>query len=210
MRVFGDSMDKFRARVDARLEANKEPIVEVPVPAPDPTPRKHVIRVQLTTEENLRLAGNIPSGTIMEYDFEDYVATSTAGEIGNPVIEAAKAQAIASRTFAWPYVLNNKPILDTSPGQSFRISRHRNNSYPRAQKAAQLTVGLTVGYKGLTVPNFYYADMNGGTVLATEEKWGKIYMPWHQHKEDPWDLAVSKGAINGHQIGMSQTGAIYA
>lgn len=208
MKIYGDSMDKFRARVAARLQEDE---VTVPVPVPtEPEKKNYTIKVQLTAEENLRLAGNVPKNTIREYDFEDYVATSTAGEIGNPVIEAAKAQAIASRTFAWPYVLNNKPILDTSPSQSFRIARHKNKSYPRAQEAARLTAGLTVGYKGLTVPNLYYADMNGGTMLATAEKWGKIYMPWHQHKKDPWDYAVSKGKINGHQIGMSQTGAIYA
>lgn len=125
-------------------------------------------------------------------------------------MEAAKAQAIAVRTFAWPYVLRGKPILDTSPGQSFRVARFRNNAYEKAYAGARATVGQTIGYKGLTVPNLYYSDKNGGTVLATEDKWGKIYMPWHQRKEDPWDFAVSKGAINGHQIGMSQTGAVYA
>ena len=203
MRLYGDSMDKFRARVAARL-------IEDSAPVPDAPTQNYTIKVKLTTEDNLRRAGNVPAGTIREYDFEEYVATSTAGEVGNAPTEAAKAQAIVVRTFAWPNVLSGSAVLDTSPSQSFRLERYRNSAFASTYAAAKDTAGMTVGYNGKTVPKIYYADSNGGVILATSEKWGKQYMPWHLHKNDPWDFAVTNGKINGHQIGMSQKGATYA
>lgn len=207
MRLFGDSMDKFRARVDARLVKPEPQPEPVPVPVPQPEEPKYTIRVKMTTEENIQRAEGKAEVVV---DFEEYVGVVVAGEMGNPPLEAGKAQAIVARTFAWPYVLKKEAIMDTSPGQSFRLARMDNKAYAPAYKAAKDTEGLSVGYKGLTVPNIYYADSNGGVVLATEEKWGKIYMPWHQHMNDPWDFAATQGKVWGHQIGMSQQGAAWA
>lgn len=219
MRLFDDSMDKFRKRVAERLAKKDEEVTPAPVepekpvtPATPvaPTAPKHTIFVRLSRAENLSAAGDVPAGTVREYDFEEYVATVVASEVGNANPAAAEAQAIAARTYAWPLVLNRGAIDDTSSAQAFRLSRYRNNTYAKAYAGAEKTRGLTLGYNGLTIPKIYYADSNGGQMIATSEKWGKIYMPWHIRKTDPWDLAATKGIVNGHQIGMSQKGANYA
>lgn len=59
-------------------------------------------------------------------DFEEYVATVVASEIGNAPIEACKAMAIAARTYAVARgVLNGKVISDNaSTAQAYRAVRN--------------------------------------------------------------------------------------
>jgi len=57
------------------------------------------IKVKITTESNMKYYG-CKKDTIKEIELEDYVACVTASEIGNVALEACKAQAVASRTFA--------------------------------------------------------------------------------------------------------------
>lgn len=132
-----------------------------------------------------------------------------ASEIGNEPLEAVKAQAIIARTHAWPYVVEDKIILNTSPNQAFRIERVDNPSYAQAYKGADATQGQVVAWHNKVVPVIYYADSNGGQVLASGEAWSRDY-PYLKTKKDPWDYAVTKGKINGHRVGMSQKGAVYA
>ena len=88
------------------------------------------VKIKITGSENLSHYG-VSSGTIVEEDFETYVAAVVASEIGNAPLEACKAQAVASRSFVYRYMLKDKAIPDGSSAQVFRIKR-----YPTAIKSA--------------------------------------------------------------------------
>ena len=70
------------------------------------------IKVKITTSGNMKYY-NCAKGTIIEIELEDYIRCVVASEIGNASLEACKAQAVASRTFAvMRGVLEDKIISD--------------------------------------------------------------------------------------------------
>jgi len=70
------------------------------------------IKVRITNAANMKYF-NCAKGTVKEVEFEDYIKCVVASEIGNAPIEACKAQAIASRSFAVARgVLEGKIISD--------------------------------------------------------------------------------------------------
>ena len=83
------------------------------------------IKVKITTSSNMKFF-NVPSGSIVEVEFEDYVRCVVASEIGNASLEACKAQAVASRTFAASRgVLEGKVINDdASKAQAYIAARN--------------------------------------------------------------------------------------
>lgn len=163
------------------------------------------IRVCITTTENASFL-NCDLQKIIEVDFEEYVATVVASEIGNAPIEACKAMAIAARTYAVARgVLNGKVISDNaSTAQAYRAVR---NNYTNCIQAAQATEGLVLTFNN-NIANTVYSDSNGGRTVSSEEKWGG-YRPYLIAKDDPWTKA-SGVKKNGHGVGLSQKGAIYA
>jgi len=73
--------------------------------------------------------------------------------------------------------------------------------------AANLTEGQVIYYNG-KIANTVYCDSNGGRSISSEEKWGGV-RPYLIAQDDPWTLASGKKK-NGHGVGLSQQGAIYA
>lgn len=157
------------------------------------------IRITLTREENKKY------GSTIEVDFEDYIFCVVASEIGNAPIEACKAQAVAARTIALPYLNQNKAISDVSV-QAFRISRMDKSSYPNAHQGALKTAYTVLCYEGKAVSPCAYSASNGGRTTASEDRWGgrRAYLI---EQDDPYDYAVTKGKKTGHGVGMSQEGA---
>ena len=166
------------------------------------------IRIKLSKEENAKAYG-ASVGDVVEEDFENYVAAVVASEIGNASLEACKAQAVASRTFAWSRIQNDKVISDDSTkAQAFRIGRLDRKTYPNAISGAEATYGLVLTYNGKPISAVYCAG-NGGQTRSNHECWGSAQLPYLIAKNDPWDAAVG-GNRNGHGVGMSQRGAKYA
>ncbi len=164
-----------------------------------------LIKVKLTRSENLDYYGKDE----IEIDIEEYLKGVVPAEIGNAVLEAGKAQAVAARTFALYRYQSKGSISDkSSTDQAFRASRF-SSSYARAHQAVEETKGEVLYYNNKIVTNAHYSAMNGGRTYSSEEKWGgkRAYLI---AQEDPWDYAVSQGKKNGHGVGMSQTGAKYA
>lgn len=163
------------------------------------------IKVKITTSENMRFYG-CASGTVKEIELEDYIKCVVASEIGNASIEACKAQAIASRTFAVSRgVLDGKVISDTSAkAQAFRA--HRNN-YKHCNAAVEATKGMVLTYGGKYC-NTYFCHSNGGRTYSCEEVWGskRNYLI---ARKDEWTTAIDVKK-SGHGIGLSQVGAKYA
>lgn len=160
------------------------------------------IKVKMTTNENIKFY-NCEKGTVREIEFEDYVAIVVASEMGNAPLEALKAQAIASRTYACAQgVLDGKIISDSaSKAQAFRAPR---SVYKNAQNAAKETAGQVLMYGG-KYASTYFSKSNGGRTYSSEEVWGgkRNYLI---ARKDPWNTEKK----NGHGVGMSQTGAITA
>ena len=166
------------------------------------------IQVQITRQENADYF-NVKINDIVVVDFEQYVAAVVASEIGNSPLEACKAQAVAARTYAVKRgVLRGKPISDSSlVAQAYRANRYDIKIYPNCIKAANDTAGEVLYYNKHPI-DAVYSSSNGGTMISAEEKWGSV-VPYLITKEDSWTLA-SGYKKNGHGVGMSQKGCIYA
>ena len=160
------------------------------------------IKVKITTNENIKYY-NCEQGTIIEVELEDYVTCVVAGEMGNAPIEALKAQAIASRSYACAQgVLNGKVISDNaSKAQAFRAPRI---VYKNCAAAAKATAGQVLMYGG-KYASTYFCHSNGGQCKSSEEVWGGK-RPYLVSRKDPWTTEKR----NGHCVGMSQVGAIAA
>lgn len=160
------------------------------------------IKVKITTQENMKFY-NCPKDTIKEIELEAYVGTVVASEMGNAPIEALKAQAIASRSYACAQgILSGKVISDNaSKAQAFRAPRC---IYKNAQEAAEATAGQVLTYGG-KYASTYFCHSNGGRTYSSEEVWGgkRNYLI---ARKDPWTTEKK----NGHGVGMSQVGAIAA
>ena len=163
------------------------------------------IKVKITTSSNMKYYG-CASGTIKEIELEDYVKCVVASEIGNASIEACKAQAIASRTYAcYQGVLEGKVISDNaSKAQAFRADR---NNYKNCNAAVEATKGEVLMYGGKYI-GAYFSHSNGGRTYSCEEVWGskRNYLI---ARKDEWTIA-SGIKKSGHGIGLSQAGAKYA
>ena len=163
------------------------------------------IRVKITTNGNMKYY-NCAKGTIKEIELEDYIKCVVASEIGNAPLEACKAQAIVSRSFAVSRgVLEGKVISDdASKAQAFRAER---NNYKNCNAAVDATAGQILTYGGKCAQT-YFSHSNGGRTYSCEEVWGskRYYLI---ARKDEW-TAATKEKKNGHGIGLSQVGAKYA
>lgn len=156
------------------------------------------IKVTLSRQENLEKYG----ATDVTLDFEEYLKGVVPSEIGNSLLEACKAQAVAARTFALSRSKGKGYITDkSSVDQAFRTSRI-SSSYPNAIQAVEETAGEVLYYNGSLVGTCVYSASNGGRIRSSEEVWGgkRGYLI---SKDDPYDTKTK----NGHGVGMSQTGA---
>lgn len=165
------------------------------------------IKVEITRRENAEYFGK-KIGDIVTVDMVDYITAVGASEFASAGAEAAKAQAIAARTYAYPYFSAGKPISDASDRhQAYRAARNDAKLYPRARRAAEETDGLVLAYNGKVISCPFSAG-NGGRTVSAEERWGSA-RAWLVAKDDPWDKAAG-GGRTGHGVGMSQRGARYA
>lgn len=165
-----------------------------------------IIKIKITTSENASYYG-VPTGTVIEEDFEKYVSAVVASEIGNAPHEACKAQAVASRTFAYRYILKGKAISDSaSSAQAYRAKRY-SDSYKKCIEATAATKNLVLMYGG-SPADTYFSHSNGGMTVSSQKQWGGA-RDYLVSKPDPWDAATHV-VKSGHGVGMSQTGAKYA
>lgn len=164
-----------------------------------------IIKVKLSRSENI----NYYHKNLIEIDIEEYLKGVVPSEIGNALLEAGKAQAIAARTYALNKYKKQGYITDKSSiDQAFRSSRF-SSDYTRAHQAVEETAGQVLFYKNSLITNANYSATNGGRTYSSKEVWGGD-RPYLITRDDPWDKAASQGKKNGHGVGMSQAGAKYA
>lgn len=164
------------------------------------------ISVRITRDENAEFF-DVEVGDVVKVPFEQYVAAVVASEIGNALIEACKAQAVAARTFAVSKgVLDGETISDASSSdQAYRASRIASGLYPNAENGAKETKDEILTYNGKPI-NAVYSACNGGHTVSAKERWGSD-RPYLIAFDDPWDDSTKR---TGHGVGMSQRGAKYA
>ena len=167
-----------------------------------------MVKIRITRKENADFFG-ASINDVVEVPLEEYVAAVVASEIGNSHIEACKAQAVAARTFAYPYYSTGKTITDaSSTHQAYRAPRFNSTLYPNACEAATATTGQVLIYNGSVIGTCSYSASNGGRTVSSEERWGGK-RAWLIAQDDPWDAAAGT-CRTGHGVGMSQRGAKYA
>lgn len=143
---------------------------------------------------------------IVTFDFEEYIFGVVASEIGNAPLEACKAQAVAARTTALPYLQKGKTI-DDSGVQAFRHSRLDKEMYVNANQGTKETSGEILFHDGSPLSPCSFSASNGGRTTSSEQRWGG-YRPYLIEQDDPYDYAATNGKKTGHGVGMSQRGAI--
>ena len=115
-----------------------------------------MIKVKITRQENANYFSK-ELNSIVEVDFEKYIAAVVASEIGNSNIEACRAQAIAARTYAvYKGALNEKVISDDSAvAQAYRAPRYNKTFYPNCIQAAEDTKGQILIYNNKPIEAVY-------------------------------------------------------
>ena len=154
-----------------------------------------LIRVKITKPINQAFF-EVPNGTIVNVDLDEYTSGVLAGEVyASWPEETLKVQAVAARTFAVAKSIQraDEPydVDDTSSFQSFNADSSRNEYI----YAAEATAGEILTYDGAPAMAKYSASNGGQTVYGS-----KPYLP---SQNDPWDAMAGK-TKNGHGIGMSQ------
>lgn len=166
----------------------------------------YIVRMEIRKDENAQFFG-VPVGTVVSLPLEEYLLGVVSAEIGNAHIEACKAQAIAARSLQYRWTKNGNAVSDTTTHQSYRGPRSIDPAYFNAHQAVRDTKDIVLLYNG-EIASTFYADSNGGRMIACHEHWAEN-IPYLVTKDDPWTLASGK-PYNGHPVGMSQQGAIYA
>ena len=160
------------------------------------------IRVKITRTENP------DCGQIVKMDIEDYLRGVVPAEMVASTYheEALKAQAIASRTWAVYRINKNKSkgydVDDTANCQAYRPHDRIN---PRSDTAVKKTSGMVITYNGKII-DAVFSNANGGRMVSAVHRWGTA-VPYLVDKADPYDKSPR---VDGHGVGMSQTGANYA
>lgn len=154
------------------------------------------ITVKLYSDKNIKFYGS----NQITIDLEEYLVGCVAAEIGNAPLEACKAQAIASRTFALNAIKSKGYITDkSSSDQAFRSERL--TGYPNVIQAVKDTKGEVLYYNN-KLAKAYYSASNGGYMISAKTRWGSDLL-YSVSGVDKYD----NGKGNGHGVQLSQTGA---
>jgi N-acetylmuramoyl-L-alanine amidase len=202
---FGKSMDTFREEVRMLLGGS---VPAAPIDVPD-------VNVTLTRQENADALGKKIGDTI-RLPVEEYLLGVVPAEVSNAPIEAAKAQAIAARSFALKVTEGGVCIDDTTKYQAYRAERALNGKYPNAYEGVKQTLGQVLTHNREIIDKAWYSHSNGGQCFNSGDAWHskdkephKYDRPFLMNRPDPWTEATGKPK-KGHAVGLSQVGAEYA
>lgn len=116
-------------------------------------------------------------------------------------MEALKAQAVASRTYAMRKIEKRSKypfdVDDTTNYQAFRLGY----SKPTTDLAIEKTKDMYLTYDGAVI-DAVFSSSNGGSITSAAERWGGD-VPYLIAKPDPF----CERKKNGHGVGLSQYGA---
>ena len=147
---------------------------------------------------NIIKVKNEKTGKILEVPFEEYIKGVVSAEMGsNFEIEALKAQAVASRSYAL-YHMNGKEydVTNTTTNQVYltddELKEKWKDSYPKQinkiKKAIEETKGEYLTYNGETVNAMFFAASVGKTENSEEVFVSKV--PYLRSVSSVWDEAA--------------------
>lgn len=167
------------------------------------------IKIRLTRQQNAAHYG-VSVGDVVEIPLSDYLCGVVPAEIGSAYLESCRAQAVASRTYAYPYFSRGRVITDASSShQAFVASLIGDPAHRLAHQAVLDTQGELLFYDGQVISPCAFSSCNRGVTTSSLQRWGGA-RPYLIEQLDPWDAASSSSSRLGHGVGMSQCGAKYA
>jgi hypothetical protein len=141
-------------------------------------------------------------GSVETMPLEEYLRAVVPGEM--PALwpmEALKAQAIASRTYA-QYAIEHPRFPNADICTTTRCQHYAPDKiHPRSDQAIQETRGLIVLYEGKTI-NALFSAHCGGHTRNNEEVWSGRPLPYLRGVPCP-----AQGERHGHGVGFCQHGA---
>ncbi|NLY21669.1 MAG: SpoIID/LytB domain-containing protein [Tissierellia bacterium] len=124
---------------------------------------------------------------INKVEVDDYLKGVLPKEMSQSFpIEALKAQAIASRSFAYvnkdKYIKNGYNLDDTTASQVYGGMEVETD---KTNQAVDETRGIMMYYNG-DVANAFFHATSGGVTEASKDAWNGEYIPYLQSIEDPY------------------------
>lgn len=151
---------------------------------------------ELVTDTKQYISLNI-NGEIKSLELEEYIIGVVAAEMPASFnLEALKAQAIATRTYAMKKTSQGKTLMSTTADQVYKTTAQMKNTwgseynyyYNRVKSAVDATRGLVIKYNGEYIDAQYSAMTNGKTELP-EYVWS-FSRPYLQCVSSSWDEKV--------------------
>lgn len=150
--------------------------------------------------------------TVSLIPMETYVAGVVACEMSSSFhIEALKAQAVASRTYAAakaaagsnPDVHPLAPVCDSTHCQVYRDSFDYDVDWDKVNEAVRETESEMLYYDGELVKSALYHASSGGSTENSQDVFVSA-VPYLKSVDSPYEEGYER---NGHGVGMSQRGA---
>ena len=138
------------------------------------------------------------NGKVEKIDLEEYVIGVVAAEMPAGFnIEALKAQAILSRTYALKSKQTGKKLTDTVSTQAYidinqmksKWGNDFSKYYNKVKNAVEATKGMYITYNGSIIDAVYHSTSNGYTEDAVNV-WG-YSIPYLKTVESSWDKNVT-------------------
>ncbi|MFN2252229.1 MAG: SpoIID/LytB domain-containing protein, partial [Anaerolineae bacterium] len=174
-----------------------------------------VVSAQAVVDVPATIRVLMPDGEIVEMDTDEYLKGVVPAEMGYVfarALEALKAQAIASRTYAARTCLPDsagdpdvcEPGLDANVDTTTRTQVWRPTHYEVSDAAVVATHGQVVRYGGELVPALFFARARLRTLSSEDSPCcGGAVWPFLRSVASPDPFAARRG----HGAGMSQEGA---
>lgn len=151
------------------------------------------------------------SGGVISTVLNIYVENYLYGVVGYAMppsadIEALKAQAVASRTFALRRKADRADaaydVTDTAADQIFK-GYNGTSDYDRVVQAVDATRGGVIYYEGALAPVSYCAS-NGGQTESARNAWGTA-LGFTEVKDDPYDFESGSATVKAASVNKDLT-----
>ena len=141
---------------------------------------------------------------IIELNLDDYIVGVVAGEMPASFhVEALKAQAVASRTYATYMMENDRNLESTTDDQVYitidemkeKWGSDFNTYYKRIKEAVESTSGLVMKQNGKLFKAFYFAMSNGYTedssMVFGESNLESVSSPWDNESLNKFIVSIT-------------------
>ena len=149
-------------------------------------------------DNNIYVTINRSNGNVIKLKLEEYLIGVVSGEMPASFnIEALKAQAVVSRTYALKRISQNKILTDTTSTQVYKDNDELKNIwkndfnkyYEKVKNAVMATKGMVLMYNNNYIDAVYHSTSNGMTEDALHV-WG-YSVPYLKSVESKTDMNVS-------------------